>query len=152
MEPWKEHWTGSQEASASYGPCDLDKRATWELLRLPSSTHFTSFLGRGESSDIVYVKALCKLHSTKRTGYCQVSIKRDISCNGQKTIGLAKKFNLDFFHKMLQKILNEHFDQPSQISGSNLTHCLFSWIKFFFSFLNIRTHGCVTFILQGRVE
>ena len=73
---------------------------------------------------------------------------------GSENYWVGQKVHLDFFHKMLQEILNEHFDQPTTIPGSNLTHCLFSRIKFWFCFLffNIHTHGCVTFILQGRVE
>lgn len=45
---------------------------------------------------------------------------------GSENYWVGRKVHLDFFHKMLQEILNEHFDQPTTIPGSNLTHCLFS--------------------------
>ena len=63
---------------------------------------------------------------------------------------IGQKVHLDFFHKMLQKILNEHFDQPSPISGSNLTHCLFSWIKFFFFFLFKQPYPWMCYIYPTR--
>lgn len=56
-------------------------------------------------------------HSTRRTGYCQVSVKGHISCKGQKTIGLAEKFIWIFSIRCYRKSWMNTLTNPLQFLG-----------------------------------